>query len=179
MIKNVKLFLTFFEIGITSFGGGLAMLPMMEEKLVKELNWISKEELLDYYAIAQCTPGIIAMNVATMVGKKQNKLVGAIFATLGMIAPSILIISIISYFLKGFMQYKILNKFLSGIKLGACGLIMVSLYKMFKNNIKDFNSLVLLIGSFILVLFNILSPVAILLIICLFAFIKTREAKDV
>ena len=96
------LFFAFFKIGALTFGGGYAMLPMFKKELVEKRNWCTQEDILDYYAIAQCTPGVIAVNTASFVGMKQKGILGAIFATLGVVAPSILIISIIAAFVKEF-----------------------------------------------------------------------------
>uniref|UniRef100_UPI00388F4185 chromate transporter n=1 Tax=Treponema sp. TaxID=166 RepID=UPI00388F4185 len=98
MILN--LYWSFLKIGGLTFGGGLTMLPMLEHELVKKNKWITEEELLDCYAIGQCTPGIIAVNTATFVGYKKEKVLGGIFATLGMITPSLVIITVAAMFLQ-------------------------------------------------------------------------------
>ena len=100
--KLLELYFTFFKIGSITFGGGLTMLPILERELIDSRKWITSEELLDYYAIAQSTPGIIAVNVSTFVGHKQAGIPGAFFATLGMISPSIIIITLIAEFIASF-----------------------------------------------------------------------------
>ena len=98
-IKNLfQLYWSFFKIGGLTFGGGLSMLPMLERELVQRRKWVTEEEILDFYAIGQCTPGIIAVNTATFVGYKKEKILGGIFATLGMISPSIIVISLVAAF---------------------------------------------------------------------------------
>ena len=96
MKKLLELYCTFFRIGGLTFGGGMAMLPMLKREIVEKYGWATEEELLDIYAIGQCTPGVIAVNTSTYIGYQQGKLVGSIFATLGMISPSLIIISLIA-----------------------------------------------------------------------------------
>ena len=104
-IKSLfQLFWTFFKIGGLTFGGGLTMLPMLERELVQHRKWVTSEELLDIYAIGQCTPGIIAVNTATFVGYKRDKISGGIASTLGMISPSLIIIILVAAFLKNFID---------------------------------------------------------------------------
>ena len=96
MKKLLELYCTFFRIGGLTFGGGMAMLPMLKREIVEKYGWATEEELLDIYAIGQCTPGVIAVNTSTYIGYQQGKLVGSIFATLGMISPSLIIITLIA-----------------------------------------------------------------------------------
>ena len=104
-IKNLfQLYWSFFKIGGLTFGGGLSMLPMLERELVQRRKWVTEEEILDFYAIGQCTPGIIAVNTATFVGYKKEKILGGIFATLGMISPSIIVISLVAAFFEMFLS---------------------------------------------------------------------------
>ena len=103
-IKNLfQLYWSFFKIGGLTFGGGLSMLPMLERELVQRRKWVTEEEILDFYAIGQSTPGIIAVNTATFVGYKKEKILGGIFATLGMISPSIIVISLVAAFFEMFL----------------------------------------------------------------------------
>ena len=103
----MNLFIIFFRIGAFTFGGGYAMLPALQMELVEKRSWVSDEEILDYYAIGQCTPGIIAINTATFVGYKRKGLIGGIVATLGMVAPSLIIITTIAAFLSTFRILKL------------------------------------------------------------------------
>ena len=98
------LFRAFFMIGAMTFGGGYAMLPMLEREIVQKHKWATQEEILNYFAIGQCTPGIIAVNTATFVGYKTKKEIGGIVATLGVVAPSIVIITVIAMVLQNFMD---------------------------------------------------------------------------
>ena len=103
MKELLQLYAAFFRIGGLTFGGGLTMLPMLKYELTEKNNWVTEEELLDYYAVGQCTPGIIAVNVSTFVGYKKKGIPGAIFSTLGMISPSLIIVSILALFLEQFL----------------------------------------------------------------------------
>lgn len=150
---NLELFWSFFKIGGMTFGGGLTMLPMLEHELVQKKQWVSEEELLDCYAIGQCTPGIIAVNTATFVGYKKNKISGGIFATLGMIFPSILIITIIAMFLKNFMDNIWFQHALQGVRGVVCALLCNTVINLRKKSLKNlFTELVflavLLLGFF-------------------------------
>lgn len=150
---NLELFWSFFKIGGMTFGGGLTMLPMLEHELVQKKKWVSEEELLDCYAIGQCTPGIIAVNTATFVGYKKNKISGGIFATLGMIFPSILIITIIAMFLKNFMDNIWFQHALQGVRGVVCALLCNTVINLCKKSLKNlFTELVflavLLLGFF-------------------------------
>lgn len=150
---NLELFWSFFKIGGMTFGGGLTMLPMLEHELVQKKQWVSEEELLDCYAIGQCTPGIIAVNTATFVGYKKNKISGGIFATLGMIFPSIMIITIIAMFLKNFMDNIWFQHALQGVRGVVCALLCNTVINLCKKSLKNlFTELVflavLLLGFF-------------------------------
>ena len=125
----------FFRIGILTFGGGLTMLPMLKYEVVEKKNWTTEEELLDCYAIGQCTPGIIAVNTATYVGYKKSKILGGIFATLGMISPSIIIITIIAAFLKQFMDNAWLQHALMGVRGIVCALMLNTVLTLAKKSL--------------------------------------------
>ena len=102
MKKLWQLFYTFAIVGVTTFGGGYAMLPALQREVVEKRGWASEEELMDWYAIGQCTPGVIAVNTATFAGQKQAGALGGVFATLGVVFPSLVIITIIAAFIQGF-----------------------------------------------------------------------------
>lgn len=124
MKELLELFWAFFRIGGLTFGGGLSMLPMLKYELVEKKKWITEEGLLDCYAIGQCTPGIIAVNTATYVGYKRRGIAGGIFATLGMVAPSLIIITAIALFLERYMDNKWLGHALMGVRAVVCALML-------------------------------------------------------
>lgn len=133
----VELFCAWFKIGLFTFGGGYAMLPFIEKEIIDKHHWATEKEVLDYFAISQCTPGIIAVNTATFVGYFQKGVLGAIVATLGVVTPSIIIISLIATILPAFQDIQIVQHALKGIGLGVCVLMTASLVKLGKSNIKD------------------------------------------
>ena len=147
------LFTTFFKIGLFTFGGGLAMLPLLERELVVTRGWTTSDELLDYYAIAQSTPGIIAVNVSTFVGFKRQKILGGIFATVGVVTPSIIIITIIAEFISNFEDIVWVQKALAGINVAVAALLTYSVFTFAKKTIKKWWHVLLYAGSFTAVYF--------------------------
>lgn len=152
----VELFFVFFKIGAVTFGGGLAMLPIIEKELVIKRNWVTKDTLLDYFAIGQATPGIIAVNVATFLGYSRAGILGAIVATLGVVTPSIIIISIIAKFLSGFSDNVTVKKALSGINVVVAALLTKVLWGFRKKIFSSILSFVLFLLAFLgIAFFNI------------------------
>ncbi len=162
-VMLIRLFTTFFKIGLTTFGGGYAMLPILERELVDRENWVSKEELMDYFAIGQSTPGIIAVNTATFVGMKQRGIVGAIVASLGIVAPSIMVILLIASFLDNLIYLEWFKNALSAIKVAVISLMVYSVYKLSSSAIKNYLSLFIFIVVLILMLkFNVSAPILVI-----------------
>lgn len=137
MKELIKLYITFFKIGIVTFGGGYAMLPILQRDVVDKNKWATEEELLDYYAIGQCTPGVIAVNVATFIGYKLKGVVGGMLTTLGVISPSVIIISVIAAFITNFSEIPAVKHAFSGIRVCVCVLILNSVLKICKNALVD------------------------------------------
>ena len=131
-IRILILFLTFMKIGVFTFGGGYAMIPIIEEEVTKKRKWISEMEILDILAISETTPGPIAVNTATYVGYKVGGILGSIFATLGLAIPSFVIIFVISFFYKDFMQWKVIAAMFKGLKVGVILLLISALFKLKK-----------------------------------------------
>lgn len=149
-----KLYWAFLKIGGLTFGGGLTMLPMLEHELVNKNGWITEEELLDCYAIGQCTPGIIAINTATFVGYKREKVLGGIFSTLGMVTPSLIIITAIAACLNQFMDNVWFQHAIMGIRGVVCALLMNTALNLGKKSLKNLfawiiYAVVLLVGLFL------------------------------
>lgn len=132
-----ELFLTFAKVGVMTFGGGYAMLPIMQRELVENKGWATEEQLADYYAVGQCTPGIIAVNTATFVGSAQAGTIGGIMATIGVVFPSLVIILVIAAFLKNFMHLEAVGHAFNGVRAGVTALILTSVIRLFKNAVKD------------------------------------------
>ena len=155
-----ELFSAFFRIGAFTFGGGYAMLSLIQKEVVENKKWATEEEVLDYYAVAQCTPGVIAVNTATFVGYKQKGVLGAIAATFGVVLPSLLIITGIASVLQNFMEYEIVKHIFGGIRVVVAVLIVNAVITMGKKAIKDFLCVFLAVLSFVIsLIFPNLSPV--------------------
>lgn len=162
MEKIRDLFISFFKIGILTYGGGLAMLPMLKREVVEHHHWSTEEELLDVYAISQCTPGIIAVNTATYIGYKEKGILGGIFATLGVVSPSVIIICLIASVLRQFMDNEILLHALAGVRVMVCALMINTVITMTKKGVKDGLGVLILLIAFLLATF---SPVPIVILI--------------
>ena len=156
----LDLFCAFFRIGLFTFGGGYAMLPLLQREIVEKKKWATEEELLDYFAVGQCTPGIIAVNTATFVGFKEKKLSGAIFATLGIVSPSLVIITVIAALLSNFAHIAAVQNAFAGIRVAVCVLILNSIVKLWKKSVVDKLALGVFIAVFLgSVLLSHVSPV--------------------
>lgn len=164
MKKLWKLFITFAKIGGFTFGGGYAMLPMLRKEVVEANKWATEEEILDYYAIGQCTPGIIAVNTATFIGYNEAGILGGIFATLGVIAPSIVIISLIAAFVSGFADFPIVQNAFAGIRSCVVVLIFSTVFDMAKKTLKDKITWILFIVALAAALFTPVSTYIFILV---------------
>ena len=132
LLRLLTLFLTFLKVGAFTFGGGYAMIPIIEEEVTKKRKWITDSEILDIIAISETTPGPIAVNTATYVGYKVGGILGSIFATLGLALPSFVIIFVISYFYKDFMQWQVIQAAFKGLKVGVIILLINAVIKLKK-----------------------------------------------
>ncbi len=159
MKKLLQLFFTFARIGVMTFGGGYAMIPMLEREVVEKHGWATSEEIMDYYAVGQCTPGIIAVNTATFVGYSQGGAAGGIFATLGVVFPSIVIITVIAGVLTNFSDIPAVKSAFAAIRVCVCVLIFNAVVKLWKGAIKDKAALLLCLAVFALSVFLDISPV--------------------
>ena len=134
---HLNLFLTFAKIGVCTFGGGYAMLPILDRELVDNRGWATPEQLADYYAIGQCTPGIIAVNTATFVGGAQAGFTGGVAATLGVVFPSVVIITLLAAFLSGFAHLPVVAHAFGGIRAGVVALILSAVLRLSKTSLVD------------------------------------------
>lgn len=155
----LELFLTFFEIGLFTFGGGYAMLPLLERELVDKKGWVSKEEILDYYAIGQATPGIIAINTSTFCGYKKAGDFGGIVASLGFLSPSIIIITIIANFLTEFSHVAYIQYAFAGIRVAVCALVLNTVIDLVKKNADTKIKFLVFALTFVSIAFLGISPV--------------------
>lgn len=150
-----ELFMIFFRIGGFTFGGGYAMLPAIQREIVEERKWATNEEIIDYYAIGQCTPGIIAVNTATFIGYRRKGIIGGIVATLGMVTPSLIIITTIAAFFKQFQEIQVVQHAFGGIRVVVAALIANTVIKMASQSIKDWMGILLFVFAlFIVAVFN-------------------------
>lgn len=156
MQKLFELLWLFAKVGLFTFGGGYAMLPLLKAETVQKRGFLTEEELLDLYSIGQCTPGIIAINVATFIGYRQKGVWGAIFATLGMVLPSLIIIVLIASILKQYMYNRYVAYAFAGIRICVVALIADIVYELWKKNIKIASDVIIFVGTVVLlVMFNI------------------------
>ena len=155
----LELFLAFARVGAMTFGGGYAMLPILEREIVENKGWATHEELMDYYAVGQCTPGIIAVNTATFVGCKNAGLLGGIVASLGVVFPSVVIICLIAGVLTSFADIPAVKSAFAGIRVCVCVLIFNAVVKLWKGAVPDKAALVLCLTVFALSVFLDVSPV--------------------
>ena len=149
----VTLYLTFCKVGVMTFGGGLAMMPMLQKELIEKRGWITDEDLIDYYAIGQSTPGIVAVNVSTFVGYKKAGIAGGIIGTAGIVTPSLIIIMVLANLISSVNDYPWVQKALSGVNVAVAALLTKVTLNFAKNTVKNIFSLAVALVSFVLVYF--------------------------
>ena len=148
-----SLFLTFFKIGAFTFGGGYAMIPLIQKEAVENKGWVTDDDILEIIAIAESTPGPIAINSATFVGYRTCGFLGAACATLGVVLPSFCIILVISYVLQEFQDLKIVQYAFNGIRAGVLALLFKALWTMYKKSPKGWAAYVVMAAAFLLTAF--------------------------
>ena len=161
MKELIELYFVFLRIGAVNFGGGYAMLPLLEEDLNKKRGWVTTDELMDYFAIGQCTPGIIALNVSTFIGNKRKGVAGAAASTIGFLTCPIILILLIAAFLTNFADIPLVPNAFAGIRVCVCVLILEAVMKLWKKAIVDPAALVIYGLIFIIMLTGNLLPVKI------------------
>lgn len=159
MNAYITLFLTFAKVGVMTFGGGYAMLPILQREVVESKGWATDEELADYFAIGQCTPGVIAVNTATFIGQKQHGILGGIIATLGMVFPSLVIISILAGLITSFSHLLVVQQAMAGVRVCVCVLILNAVLKLSKSSIVDKIAFGIFLLVFLVSYFTSISPV--------------------
>lgn len=177
MRELTELFMIFFKMGAFTFGGGYAMLPIIQEEIVNKRKWATDEEVLDYYAIGQSTPGIIAVNTATFIGYNQKGILGGIVATLGVVTPSVIIITIIAAFFKNFQDYVIIQHALKGIRVVVAALILNAVVKMYKDSVKDWVGIILFVVSFLLLIFLDITPIIVIIASAIVGIIRFKSIE--
>lgn len=163
-VRLIDLYVAFLKIGGLTFGGGYAMLPMLQREVIDKHGWATIEEVLDIYAICQCTPGIIAVNTATMIGYRKRGIVGAIVATLGEVTPSVVIITILASVLTRVQDFAVIQRAFGGIRIAVCALIVQSVLTLSKKSITNTGTVLLFLASVALTLIIGLSPIAVVVL---------------
>lgn len=177
MEELIELFKVFFKMGSFTFGGGYAMLPIIQEEIVNKRQWATDEEVLDYYAIGQSTPGIIAVNTATFIGYNRKGLAGGIAATLGIVTPSIIIISIIAAFFKNFQDYQLVQHAFGGIRVVVAALIFNTVVKMYRSSVKDIMGIIIFFLSFLVIAFADITPIVIIVTSAIVGMIRSKSIE--
>ena len=171
----VQLFVAFFKIGLFTFGGGYAMLPMLQREVQDRHGWVTEEEILDYYAIGQCTPGVIAVNTATFVGTKLAGALGGAVATFAVVLPSLIIITLISTVLRSFSSYPLVQNAFAGIRVAVAALVVSSVWKLYRKSVKGALGNGIFAASLFLVVLLELSPVWVVLCALILGVLRTRK----
>ena len=163
MKEYLDIFITFARLGFLTFGGGYAMIPVVERELIKRKGWTTMDEVMDYYTIAQITPGIIAVNLSTFVGYKRKGPLGGFVSTLGFIMPGTTLITLIALFIQNFADIPEVRHAFTGLRIAAGALILDTVIKMVKGILKDWRALPVYAAAFGLSFFWRVSPVLIVL----------------
>jgi len=153
-----ELFRTFAKVGVMTFGGGYAMLPILQREVVENKGWATDGELADYFAVGQCTPGVIAVNTATFIGYKERGVSGGIVATLGLVAPSFVIISVLAGLITNFSDLEVVRKAFAGIRVCVCVLIFNAVCRLWKDAVTGKRSLAIFLAAAGLAAGTSLSP---------------------
>ena len=170
----LQLFAAFARVGVMTFGGGYAMIPILEREIVDRHGWATSEELMDYYAVGQCTPGVIAVNTATFVGYSVAGVPGGIMATLGVVFPSVVIITVIAGILTNFADLPAVRSAFAAIRVCVCVLIFNAVMKLWKKAVPDKATLVLFLLVFLLSVFLDLSPIVFVVLCAAAGIVLTR-----
>lgn len=176
----LDLFYVFAKIGAFTLGGGYAMVPLIQSEVVDKRKWIDKEEFVDILAVAQSTPGALAINMSTFIGYRKKGILGSIFATLGCVAPSFFSILIIAMFFAKFMSYKVVERAFCGIRPAVAALIAFSVFKIAKSSSIKSYYYIFTAAAFILVTFVKLDPILIIIVSAILGILilKIRGDKD-
>lgn len=173
----LELFWSFFKVGLFTFGGGYAMIPLLQAELIERKKWLTEDEIMDYYSIGQCTPGIIAVNVSTFTGYKLKGIAGALVATAGIIAPSLIIIMTLANILNIFFDNPYVVHAFTGIRVVVIALMMDVVFGMWKKNIKDKYQWLIFILAAAVMIFLSLSPVWVVAGAAAFGLFMQRKTK--
>ncbi len=173
-----RLFFTFAKVGVMMFGGGYAMLPILQREIVVKKNWATNEEITDYFAIGQCTPGVIAVNTATFIGQRQKGTLGGIISTLGLIFPCLIIITTLAGAITNFSDVIWIQKAFKGIRVCVFVLILNAVLRLLKSSAVDKKTFIIFIAVTLMSYFISVSPIIFVVIAAIIGIIiKQLEAK--
>ena len=175
----LELFIVWAKIGLFTYGGGYAMLPIIEKEVVDKKKWATNEEIIDYCAIAQCTPGPIALNESTFVGYKVKGILGGIVATLGLVFPSIVIILAIAALLSNFLEIEVVQHALNGINVSVCVLMTFTIIKLAKSSVKDAIGAIIFVAAIVTTYFLNVNVVLVVILAGVIGYVvnKVKEVK--
>ncbi len=154
-----NLYAAWFRMGLFTIGGGYAMLPMIQREVIEKYHWATEDEVMDYYAIGQCTPGIIAVNVGTFIGYKVKGTIGGIVATLGVVSPSLIIISLIAGLITNFSDLEVVQHALKGIQVAVCVLMFTAVRNLYRKGVVNKTDFLVFVTAFVLAHFTGISTV--------------------
>jgi chromate transporter len=174
MAELLELFVMFFRIGAFTFGGGYAMIPVIQREVVEKKGWFDDEEIIDCFAISQFTPGAITVNTATFVGYKKKGIIGGIIATIGAILPSLILITIITTFFMNFQDNEVVQHAFGGIRIGVAALITNTALKMFRHIVTDRISLIIFAVAFVFIAFTNFSPIIIITVSAVLGILREK-----
>ena len=174
----LQIFLSFFAVGALTFGGGYAMLPILTREVVERRGWIDENEALDFFAIGQCLPGIIAVNTALFIGRKVKGTLGGVAAMLGVITPSVIIIIAIALVLNRFIDIPVVQHMFAGIRVTVAALIVSTVIKLFSQSVKNMLHIVVCVAVFAVMTFAKVSPVFVVLAAAIFGILTGRRVGD-
>lgn len=179
MKELFSLFYTFAKVGVMTFGGGYAMLPILQREVAEKKKWATDEEIMDYFAIGQCTPGVIAVNTATFIGQKHKGIIGGIVATLGVVFPSLVIISLLAGVIEAFSHLAWVQHAFAGVRVCVCVLIINAVVKLFKKAVVDLKTLLIFLIVALGSTFTGISPVIFVVISAVIGIaLKTIEGRQ-
>lgn len=177
-----QLYSAWFKMGLFTFGGGYAMLPMIQREVIEKYHWATQDEIMDYYAIGQVTPGIIAVNTATFVGYQVKGIVGGIVATLGVVSPSLIIISCVAGLIQNFSDIPVVQSALSGIQVAVCVLMVQAVIGLYQKGVKNIPSFLIFAAAFVLSTFTSVSTVILVILAGITGYVmysvETRKAGE-
>ena len=159
MRQLLDIFIASFKVGLMTFGGGYAMLPILQREVVESRKWVTEEEVLDFYAIGQCLPGIIMVNTMIFIGQKRRGTLSGIVAALGTVCPALIIITIIAAVLSGFAEAPVVKSAFAGIRVCVCVLIFNAVMKLWKSSVIDWKCFVIFLLVALGSLFTDITPV--------------------